>query len=102
MPPSFSGGLLCAIAALAATASAAARTPERTRFIKASLSTAASSCSLYFCCLDHAASGGQRQAAARCGSHAVALKSAYFPQSGLISSALAFPLTPTAPSPERG
>jgi hypothetical protein len=38
MPPSLSGGLLCANAALAAIASTEAKTPERTRFIEASLS----------------------------------------------------------------
>src|SRR5216684_2054954 len=37
MPPSLSGGLLCANAAVAATASTEAKTPERTRFIKTSL-----------------------------------------------------------------
>src|SRR4051812_23897396 len=39
MPPSFSGGLLCAMAAVAASPSNEAKTPERTRFIEASLST---------------------------------------------------------------
>src|SRR5437667_7931717 len=38
MPPSLSGGLLCAKAAVAATASTEAKTPERARFIKTSLS----------------------------------------------------------------
>src|SRR6266852_9571181 len=33
MPPSFSGGLLCASAVVALAASSAARTPERARFI---------------------------------------------------------------------
>src|SRR5580698_5905664 len=41
MPPSFSGGLLCAHAADAATASTAARTPERTRFMETSHQRAA-------------------------------------------------------------
>ena len=34
MPPSFSGGLLCANALVAASASTEAKTPERTRFIR--------------------------------------------------------------------
>src|SRR5437879_7627575 len=39
MPPSFSGGLLCATAAVAAKTTTEARTPDRTRFMEASLST---------------------------------------------------------------
>jgi hypothetical protein len=35
MPPSFSGGLLCATAAVAASTSADAKTPDSTRFIAA-------------------------------------------------------------------
>src|SRR5207237_523921 len=65
MPPSFSGGLLCAIAPLAATASPTAKTPERTRFMKPPIRHAALFCGLYFDWLDHAACAWQRQAARR-------------------------------------
>src|SRR5205814_3768623 len=65
MPPSFSGGLLCAIAPVAATASAKAKTPERTRFMKPPFRHAALFCGLYFDWLDHAACACQRQAARR-------------------------------------
>src|SRR5712692_11942658 len=40
MPPSFSGGLLCAMAAVAASTSADAKTPDSTQFIAASLANA--------------------------------------------------------------
>src|SRR2546421_7978310 len=63
MPPSFSGGLLCAIASVAATASPKAKTPERTRFMKPPFRHAALFCGLYFDWLDHAACAWQRQAA---------------------------------------
>src|SRR5215212_6951619 len=67
MPPSFSGGLPCAIAPLAATASPKAspkaETPERTRLMKPPFRHAALFCGLYFDWLDHAACAGQRQAA---------------------------------------
>src|SRR5215212_8424125 len=69
MPPSFSGGLLCAIAPLAATASPKAspkaETPERTRFMKPPFRHAALFCGLYFDWLDHAACACQRQAGRR-------------------------------------
>src|SRR5437764_13975955 len=65
MPPSFSGGLLCAIAPLAATASPTAKTPERTRFMKPPIRHAALFCGPYFDWLDHAACACQRQAARR-------------------------------------
>src|ERR1700694_3335753 len=61
MPPSFRGGLLCAMAAVAATSSTEAITPERTCFIKASLE-AAFVCGLYTC-RDHAGRRGPRQGA---------------------------------------
>src|SRR3982750_3154102 len=65
MSPSFSGGLLCAIAPLAAPTSAKAITPERTRFMKPPFPHAALFCGLYFDWLDHAACACQRQAARR-------------------------------------
>src|SRR5258708_6096235 len=63
MPPSFRGGLVCADAACAPKASAAASTPDRTRFIKTSRHAALRS--LYLRCRNHAVSGGVRQAAQR-------------------------------------
>jgi hypothetical protein len=63
MPPSLSGGLLCATAAVAASASTDANTPENTRFIEASLRTCRIPCDLNFSCGDHAVSHRQRQAA---------------------------------------
>src|SRR5205814_4467158 len=67
MPPSLSGGLLCANAAVAATASTEAKTPERTRFIKTSQSLPRLLSQPRFRCLDHAATPAQRQGAARLG-----------------------------------
>src|SRR4030081_2228705 len=73
MPPSFKGGLLCAMAALAAKTSTEARTPETIRFIKTSLRTSRISCGLDFSCDDHAGRRSQRQARCRAGNHAAVL-----------------------------
>src|SRR5437868_1431506 len=86
MPPSFSGGLLCAIAPVAATASAKAKTPERTRFMKPPFRHAALFCGLYF---ELGRSCRMRLSAASrapepC--HALAFSS-IFPQSGMIAPA---------------
>src|SRR5476649_735893 len=64
MPPSFRGGLPWAWAAPAATTSTAAKIPEKTRFIEASLHTGRIACSRHFGCGNHAASDRQRQGAA--------------------------------------
>src|SRR6267378_1767809 len=48
MPPSFNGGLPCANAADAAIASTDARTPERIRFMEASLRTGRIACGVGF------------------------------------------------------
>src|SRR2546427_949410 len=61
MPPSLSGSLLCANAAVADIASAAAKTPVTTFFMKASLMPAALLAALNFCRRNHAAWHHERQ-----------------------------------------
>src|SRR5215208_634129 len=83
MPPSFSGGLPCANAPVAANARPNANTVETTRFMKASLCACRIDCGLLFDCRDHAACACQRQAAGakrqKC-----AIQREHFPQSGMI------------------
>ena len=55
MPPSFSGGLLCASAAVADIASTAATMPVIALFMKASLFGCRIACGFEFCRRDHAA-----------------------------------------------
>src|SRR3979490_1832038 len=73
MPPSFKGGLLCAMAALAAKTSTEARTPETIRFIKTSLRTCRIALQPLFRCHDHAGRRSQRQARCRAGNRAAVL-----------------------------
>src|SRR6266850_2791503 len=61
MPPSLSGSLLCANAAVADIASAAAKTPVTTFFMTASLMPAALLAALNFCRRNHAAWHHERQ-----------------------------------------
>src|SRR4051812_40227621 len=70
MPPSFSGGFVCASADVIETASAQARTPERARFMKTSLSNRRIACGFNSCCRDHAARLMQRQGTRRIGCNA--------------------------------
>ena len=80
MPPSFSGGLSCAIAALAATASTEARMPERCAFHEdLPDKRAALRCGLDFVAAIMPQAVLQRQAAARC--------DVCFPLSGMIREA---------------
>src|ERR1035437_4169424 len=105
MPPSFKGGLLCANAAVAATSSTEARTPERTRFIE-SLPVDMPHCFAAFvsvaAIMPQAVRSGKLRAGR--GSHAGLLDRAGFPQGGMIDGALEFApvLTPAVPFPEHG
>src|SRR5579863_5139778 len=82
MPPSLSGGLLCAMAAVAATTSAVARTPERTCFMKPPCRGVALAATVmsFAAIMPQALRSGKPRPEGR--HHAGALCSADIPQSG--------------------
>src|SRR6266700_766145 len=85
MPPSLSGGLLCASAAPAPSASSAASAPVSIRLIRSSLSDGRIACGPCLFCVsrDHAAGLHQRQAEATCSDATASARAMHFPQNGM-------------------